>query len=127
MSTEIRAAIDAANAKLSAAVAAGDAAAYAALYTTDSCFMLPGADFLRGREAIAGAIAQMIAGGVKGLELATVEVDAFGDTAVEVGTYHILAAGGATADKGKYVAIWKNQDGGWRLHRDIINTSIATD
>lgn len=127
MTTEVRAAIDAANAKLCAALAAGDAAGCAALYTAEACFMVPGADFLQGREAIAAGFGGMIGGGAKGLELETVEVDAIGDIAVEVGTYRVLAEGGAAADNGKYVVVWKNQDGGWRIHRDIINTSVASE
>jgi len=125
MSAEVRTAIEAANAKLCAAVAAGDAAACAAFYTTDACLMVPGADFLRGHEAIAAGFGGMIGGGVKGLELVALEVEAFGDTATEVGTYRVLAEGGAVADHGKYVVVWKNQDGGWYIHRDIINTSVV--
>ena len=101
MSEDVRAAIDAANVKLCDAVAAGDAGACAGLYTTNACFMLPGADFLRGREAIQAGFSQMMGGGAKGLELATVELDVLGDTANEVGTYHMLAEGGATANRGK--------------------------
>jgi uncharacterized protein (TIGR02246 family) len=125
MSADVRTAIEAANAKLCAAVAAGDAAGCAAFYTTDACFMVPGEDFLRGHEAIAGAFRGMIGGGAKGLELVALEVEVFGDTATEVGTYRVLAEGGAVADHGKYIVVWKNQDGGWHIHRDIINTSIA--
>ena len=64
--------------------------------------------------------------GAKGLELATVELDVLGDTANEVGTYHMLAEGGVTADRGKYVVVWKKEDGEWRLHRDIIATSVPS-
>ena len=126
MSEDVRAAIDAANVKLCDAVAAGDAGACAGLYTTNACFMLPGADFLRGREAIQAGFSQMMGGGAKGLELATVELDVLDDTANEVGTYHMLAEGGATADRGKYVVVWKKEDGEWRLHRDIIATSVPS-
>ncbi len=125
MSAEVRTAIEAANAKLCAAVAAGDGAGCAACYTTDACFMVPGADFLRGHEAIAAEFGGMIGGGAKGLELVALEVEAFGDTATEVGNYRVLAEGGAVADHGKYVVVWKNQDGGWHIHRDIMNTSVV--
>jgi ketosteroid isomerase-like protein len=27
-------------------------------------------------------------------------------------------------DKGKYIVIWKQEDGQWKLHRDIFNSSM---
>jgi ketosteroid isomerase-like protein len=32
---------------------------------------------------------------------------------------------GAELDHGKYVVIWKKEAGGWKLHRDIWNSSQA--
>ena len=29
----------------------------------------------------------------------------------------------ATADSGKYLVVWKNDGGSWKLHRDIWTTS----
>ncbi len=31
---------------------------------------------------------------------------------------------GAEADSGKFIVVWKNVDGQWRLHRDMINTNL---
>jgi len=50
-------------------------------------------------------------------------VEAHGDTAIEVGRYRLMAAGGAVAAAGKYIVIWKNDRGTWKLHRDIWTTS----
>ena len=33
------------------------------------------------------------------------------------------ADGGVVADRGKYIVIWKNEGGSWKLHKDIFNTS----
>ena len=60
--------------------------------------------------------------GLTGATLEIVDVDASGETAVEVGRYR-LTAGDAEADHGKYIVVWKNVDGRWKLHRDIWNTS----
>ena len=46
-----------------------------------------------------------------------------GDTAIEVGRYRLLAAGDALADHGKYIVVWKNHSGTWKLHLDIWTTS----
>jgi uncharacterized protein (TIGR02246 family) len=105
-------------------VATGDAAAVAAYYSEDGCLMAAGMDFLRGREAIQGFFQGAFDMGVKELKLVTIELEFFGDTATEIGTYELLAEGGAQADFGKFSVVWKNNDGQWQIHRDSLNTSL---
>ncbi len=119
--------IDNVNQRLSQAVQDGDAAAAAALYTEDGKFLAPNADFFSGRDAIQGFFQGAIDGGIKGLNLTTLELEIQGDTAHEVGTYELVADGGVVADSGKFIVIWKRIDGNWRLHRDMINTSRPAD
>jgi len=38
---------------------------------------------------------------------------------IETGTYEIKDANKKLADRGKYVVVWKKQNGEWKLHRDI--------
>ncbi len=116
--------IDATNKQLSAAVARGDAAGAAACYAEDGCFLPPNSDFVQGREAIQGFWQGAIDMGIKELRLATNEIEILGDTATEVGTYQLMADGGVQADHGKFLVVWKNCDGQWLLHRDMINTSM---
>ena len=61
----------------------------------------------------------------KSAKLEIVEVEGMGGTAYEVGKYTLYAEGDQMLDTGKYVVIWKKQeDGQWKLHRDIWNTSM---
>jgi ketosteroid isomerase-like protein len=62
--------------------------------------------------------------GIKEATLDTVEVEAHGDAAYEVGRYTLKGDGGQLLDQGKYVVIWKRVGGQWRLHRDIWNSSL---
>jgi ketosteroid isomerase-like protein len=119
-----RAAIEAANAKFSADYAKGDAAAVAAHYTAAGQAFPPNGEIARGREAIQKVWKGAMDAGVKGVKLVTLEVEAHGDTAHEVGTYVLVGDGGKTLDNGKYVVIWKREGGQWKLHRDIWNTSM---
>jgi uncharacterized protein (TIGR02246 family) len=119
-----RAAIEAANARFSADYAKGDATAVAAHYTAAGQAFPPNGDVARGREAIAKLWKGAMDAGVKGVKLVTVEVEAHGDTAHEIGTYVLVGEGGKTVDNGKYVVIWKRDGGQWKLHRDIWNTSM---
>jgi uncharacterized protein (TIGR02246 family) len=119
----VRASIEAGNKAFTAAVARGDAAAVAALYTNTAQALPPGAEIAQGREAIQKAFQGAIDAGVKDLTLTILEVEPHGDTATEVGTWAVKGKDGATVDHGKYIVIWKKEGGQWRLHRDIWNSS----
>ena len=77
------------------------------------------------RAAIQKVMQGFIDAGAKELPLTTVEVEAHGDTAWEVGTWTLKGKDGAELDHGKFVVVWKKEAGGWKLHRDIWNSSQA--
>jgi ketosteroid isomerase-like protein len=62
--------------------------------------------------------------GIKAMTLESVEVEGHGDTAIEVGKYTLHDEGGQPLDEGKYIVIYKQEDGEWKLHRDIFNSSM---
>jgi uncharacterized protein (TIGR02246 family) len=119
-----RAAIEAANARFSADFLKGDATAVASHYTAAAQVFPPNGDVVRGREAIAKFWKGVMDAGIKGAKLVTVEVEAHGDSAHEVGTYVLTGEGGKALDNGKYVVVWKREGGQWRIHRDIWNTNV---
>ncbi len=121
---DVRAAIEAGNARFVAAFAQGDAPALAALYSTSAQVFPANTDIVGGRDAIARFWKGAIDSGIKGVTLTTLEVEAHGDTAHEVGTYSLIGEAGKVLDSGKYVVIWKLEQGQWELHRDIWNTSM---
>jgi uncharacterized protein (TIGR02246 family) len=123
---DVRAAIEAGNKAFSAAVARGDAAAIAALYTSTAQALPPEGEIARGREAIQKVFQGFVDAGVRNLTLTSLEVEAHGDTATDVGTWTIKGADGATLDHGKFIVIWKKEAGQWRLHRDIWNSARPT-
>jgi ketosteroid isomerase-like protein len=118
-----RAAIEAANARFSADFAKGDVKAVASHYTATAWAFPPNDDIARGREAIGKLWKGAMDAGIKEVKLVTVEVEAHGDAAHEVGTYVLTGEGGKTLDTGKYVVVWKREGRQWRIHRDIWNTS----
>jgi len=123
-STEIQDAIAAANEEFMAAVGRGDAAGLAALYTEDGMLLPPNFDFFIGREAVQAFWQGVIDMGIKEAKLEIVEVEGHGNTVIEVSKYELYAEGGQLADKGKYIVIWKQVAGQWKLHRDIFNSSM---
>jgi uncharacterized protein (TIGR02246 family) len=102
-----------------------DTTAVAAMYTADARLMPPGADFVTGASAIKVFWESVLRAGITELKLETIEVDLIGGyTAVETGKF-TLYAGKEVVDRGKYLVIWRNEDGQWKLHRDVWNSSVA--
>lgn len=124
-STEVRDAIAAANENFMAAFKRGDAAGLAALYTENGQVLPPNSDFVTGKEAIQVFWQALFDMGIKGLKLKVVEVEGHGDTAIEVSKYTIYGEEGQELDKGKYIVIWKQKEGQWKLHRDIYNSNSS--
>ena len=105
----------------------GDAAGLAALYTENAQFLPPNSDFVSGKEAIQTALQGLIDSGIKTLKLETLEVEGYGDTASEVGKYILGGEGNEVMDEGKYIVIWRQEAGQWKLHRDMINSSMPAE
>ena len=103
----------------------GDARGMASLYTSDGILLPPGAGVQEGSEAIKNFWQMVMDMGVKRAQLATVHVEREGETAIEMGNYKLSGAEGQRLDEGKYIVIWKRQDGDWKLHKDIWNTSLS--
>ena len=125
-STEIRDAIVAADERFTAAFGKGDAAGVAALYTESGQMLPPNSDFVTGKQAIQAFWQVVMDMGIKAAKLETVEVEGHGDTAIEVGKFALEGDEGQVLDAGKYIVIWKGEDGQWKLHRDIFNSSMPT-
>jgi uncharacterized protein (TIGR02246 family) len=123
MTSDIRAQIESANAQIANAFKRGDAAALANFYTAEAQLLPANSDFVRGTAAIRSFWQSAIDTGLTSASLETIDVEGHGDTAVEIGRYRLLAAGDVVADQGKYIVVWKNDNGAWKLHRDIWTTS----
>jgi uncharacterized protein (TIGR02246 family) len=122
-STEVRDAIAAASANFMAAFKRGDAAGVAALYTENGQVLPPNRDLVEGKEAIQAFWQALLDMGIKEVRLKVVDVESHGDTAIEVSKYTIHGDEGQELDKGKYIVIWKNKEGQWKMHRDIYNSN----
>ena len=123
MSDDIRTQIESANAQFMTAFKRGDATSMANLYTAGAQLLPANRDFVRGTAAIRTFWQTVMDMGLKGASLETIELEAHGDTVIEIGRYRLLAAGDVVADHGKYIVVWKNDNGKWKLHRDIWTTS----
>jgi ketosteroid isomerase-like protein len=101
-----------------------DTAFYIDRYCKDAEVYSPAMPAVKGREAIR----QFFYTGGTNNE-AVIELPAgnfYGDKnlVVEEGTYNFPDGKGGSVDKGKFIALWKQEDGKWKLYREIWNTDI---
>ena len=117
-----RASIEAGNRAFTAAFRRGDARGVAELYTEDAQLIPPGSDVASGRSAIAAFWRTVMDTGARDLILDTTEVESAGDLAYEVGTVRVVGEHSQVTE-GRYVVVWKQQNGHWKIHRDIWNSA----
>ncbi len=91
------------------------------VYTANARILPPGTEMVSGRENIKNFWRAAIdALHVTAVRLETVDFELQGDTGVEIGRATLELAGGTTA-VGKYVVVWKQEDGAWKWHVDVWN------
>lgn len=120
--TEIRKQVERANEKFMETYSRGDAEGMAELYTRDGMVLPPNGDFVEGRQQIQ-EFWKAIMKSVKSVKLEIREVEQHGNTAYEVSRATLFDEKGQTLDQAKYIVIWKQENGHWKLHRDIFNSS----
>ncbi len=116
-----KAAIAASNKVYGECFAKKDSVAFVACYTKDACILVPNAPKMCGNDAIKGFFNYAISTGVGGIDIVTEELTGNADGLSEVGTYNLKDAGGKSLEKGKFIVLWKQEDGKWKMHRDIFN------
>jgi uncharacterized protein (TIGR02246 family) len=122
---DVRSLIASENQKFMDAFSGLDAAGVAALYTEDTKLLPPGFPMMTGKEAVQSFWQGAMNSGIKEAKLETVELESQGNLAFEIGRFTLtvqLQGSETTTMTGKYVVVWKNQDGDWKLHVDIWNT-----
>ena len=117
--------IERANGRFEQAVAAKDADAIAALYTANAVILPPDSPPIAGRAAIRTYMAGLVASGVDGVDIETVEVVRFDDMAVERSDLTIRA-GGQVVGQGKAMVMWRLVDGAWLYARDMWSMNAPT-
>lgn len=98
---------------------AGDAAAVGSFYTDRAALLPPGQSIVVGRAAIAAHFGAAFGAGVKNLRYELKEVQAIGPTVLVIG--ETLVDAGAATVHGRFMQIWVNDGGTWRMHRDMYH------
>jgi ketosteroid isomerase-like protein len=119
---QARSFIDSINAKFSQQLAAGDSAALASHYWPDAELLLDNSEPVKGKDII-NAWGGAIRMGMKEINLSTTDIKGDSLFIIETGNYQMKNDKGSLLDKGKYVVVWQQRNGEWKLYRDIGSTS----
>lgn len=116
--------IEAANREISETFAKGDSVRLAEAYSKDGAFMGNNMPAVKGKENLTKVWGSFINAGLAKIDLTTSEVWGDENYITEEGTFTITSKEGKELDKGKYLVLWKKEDGKWKPHRDISNSDL---
>lgn len=120
---ELRKVIEANNARFTAAHVQGDQATIDAMFTADAKCLPPGADPVIGRAAIAKLTREYLDYGVSEFREDTTDFYGNEDLLIDQGTYVMTYGPDKTRETGKYLNVWKREDGVWKIYSNIWNTN----
>ncbi|MBK9526216.1 MAG: hypothetical protein IPO39_16165 [Bacteroidetes bacterium] len=101
-----------------------DSIGLANMFTSDGKSMEPNEPAFVGRKAIQNHYSLVMNAGANTLGLVTTGL--WGDAKIlaEEGEFTFTDKGGKLFDKGKYIVLWKIEDGEWKLFRDCYNSDL---
>lgn len=102
----------------------GDYQRFASFFSEDAILKLSGSEPFKGREAIAQAHKPMAENGMQ-IELTSEEKFPGEDFVTEMGSYKINTPDGQQVDFGSFMTLWKNDNGEWKIFRDVISSSAG--
>src|SRR4051794_40539891 len=115
--------IDSMNSKFSEQFATSDSVALASHYWPDAELLLDNSEPVKGSD-ILNAWGSAIRMGIKEITFSTTGITGDSTFLIETGNYEMKDAKKSMLDKGKYVVVWQNRNGDWKLYRDIGSTSM---
>ena len=131
LADDVRAQIDEMNVKWVAAFKESDFAWLEALYTLDGLLLPSNSPPIEGPKAIVEVWKSWSELPNVEIEFAAdrVEASSSGDMAYDFGWYTFAfdTENGRVEDKGKYIIVWKNVGGAWKVVADIFNSNLPAD
>lgn len=103
---------------------AADSTGVSNSYTTDAKVMAANVPAVAGREDIKHFFSSIMKTGTKDFQIGTLKI--WGDSSIlaEEGTYILADNAGKQIDKGKYIVLWKQESGNWKMFRDIWTSDL---
>jgi ketosteroid isomerase-like protein len=102
----------------------GDSIGVANVYTVDAKVMNAGNPAVEGRDSIIKFFGKIFRSGTKIITVKTIGVWNSADIIVEEGKWIMADKDAKEYDHGKYLILWKMEDGKWKKFRDCHNSDI---
>ena len=116
-----RAVIAQQNQEFTQAHIAGDVAAIDAMFTADARSYPPGAPAAVGLPAIHNLTVEFLKAGITEFREESTALYGNGDLVIDEGTY-FMAYGQGLTERGKYLNVWRQVNGTWKLQANMWNT-----
>ncbi len=101
-----------------------DSAAMVNIYTQDAKVFPPNSDPVIGRPAIAVLTSQYLNMDIKEFREETTAFYGNEDYLIDEGNYIFIYGKDNTIEKGKYLNVWKKEDGDWKIFTNMWNTNM---
>jgi ketosteroid isomerase-like protein len=122
--SEVQPSIDTQNQVFMNAIQAGNMDSLEMVYSEDGWILPPNNDAVKSLGGIKSFMQDLVESGVNDIQLTSGELHVIGDSnAVETGMYRVFM-NDQQVDEGKYMVLWKNEEGAWRIYRDMWNTNM---
>jgi uncharacterized protein (TIGR02246 family) len=102
----------------------GDSVAMVDIYTQDAKVFPPNSDAVIGRPAIAVLTSQYLKFDIKEFREETTAFYGNEDYLIDEGNYIFVYGKDNTIEKGKYLNVWKKEDGEWKIYSNMWNTNM---
>lgn len=94
------------------------------IFTKDAKVFAPNADLVTGSVAISALNAEWVNFGIKEFREESTAIYGNEDFIIDEGSYYLRYGENNMTDKGKYINIWKNENGDWKIHSNIWNSNL---
>lgn len=94
------------------------------IFAKDAKVFPPNSDVVTGRSAIEAGNLQWVNYGIKEFTEETTGFYGNEDFLIDEGTYYLRYGKDNAIDKGKYLNVWKKEDGDWKMFSNMWNTSM---
>jgi ketosteroid isomerase-like protein len=111
------------NLRFTRAHVTGDQALIDAMFTQDARSLPPESEPVIGRAAISKLTADYIAFGVAEFSEETTDFYGNEELLIDQGNYVMVYGKDKTTEKGKYLNVWKQEGGTWKIYSNVWNTN----
>ena len=94
------------------------------IFTEDAKVFPPNSEIVIGRKAISKLNFDWVNYGIYEFKESTTSSYGNENYVIDEGTYYLRYGKVNTIDKGKYINIWKNINGEWKIYSNIWNTNL---